>query len=95
MMALQHQNFRSVQCSLAEKPTKKKVVNYSTPAATVEYAGAGLYRYIGDSLGSGEYLFAIRAEDSQGSENQSTARVNIEADRANPDSVSLLTVTSI
>lgn len=70
-------------------------VNYSTPIASVEYAGAGLYRYISDLLGSGEYLFVIRTEDSQGSENQSTTRINIEADQTNPDSVSLLTVTPI
>lgn len=67
-------------------------IDYENPLAIISYQGQKFYSYESGSLETGKYLFAIRAEDSDGNENNSLVCLSIELDDKCPDSVDILEV---
>ena len=57
-------------CPLGQKskPSCFKVYCDNNPVAAIKYAGRKFYSYTSDSLSTGTYLFAIRAEDLAGTQ---------------------------
>jgi hypothetical protein len=69
-------------------------VDYENPITTLCYRGRKHYSYQSDSLGTGRYLFCIRAEGANGAEGAS-AQVNIELDISSPDAVDILDAAGV
>lgn len=65
-------------------------IDYENPLAAISYQGQKFYSYESSSLETGKYLFAIRAEDADGNDNQSSACLSIELDDKCPDAIDIL-----
>ncbi|MHC4636080.1 MAG: hypothetical protein ACYTBP_01620 [Planctomycetota bacterium] len=53
-------------------------IDYDTAAAEVDYVGRRFYSYVTEQLDAGVYLFAVRAEDEQGTQDGSSAVISIQ-----------------
>ncbi|MHC4423196.1 MAG: hypothetical protein ACYSWR_00800 [Planctomycetota bacterium] len=69
-------------------------VDYENPIITLCYRGRKYYSYQSDSLGTGRYLFCIRAEGANGAEGASS-QVGIELDISSPDAVDILDAAGV
>ena len=65
-------------------------IDYEDPIATFSYKGRKFYSYQSGTLGTGRYLFAIRAEDADGIENSSLARLRIQLRTTSPNAIDIL-----
>jgi hypothetical protein len=65
-------------------------IDYENPMAVVGYEGRKFYNYESSAVGAGRYLFAIRAEDAGGIQNNSLAQVGIQLSATSPDAISIL-----
>ncbi len=65
-------------------------IDYDNPVAEVAYGGRRFYSYENAALEAGRYLFAIRAEDADGVENDSPALLRIEVPPGSPDAIVIL-----
>ncbi|HUV64196.1 MAG TPA: LamG domain-containing protein [Sedimentisphaerales bacterium] len=65
-------------------------IDYDNPIGAVGYEGQRFYTYESDTLQTGRYLFAVRAEDLAGSENVSVDCLAIEISGAAPDAITIL-----
>jgi hypothetical protein len=65
-------------------------VDYDSVLATVSYVGRRFYNWQSAALSPGRYLFAVRAEDSVGIENDCRAVIGFEVDAVSPEGVNLL-----
>lgn len=70
-------------------------IDYVSPAATITYQGQRFYSCTVGPLGSGAGLFAIRAEDANGAENNSSAILKVQIQGANPDAIEILSVEAV
>jgi hypothetical protein len=70
-------------------------IDYENALAYINYRGRNFYHYKSNSLVPGRYLFAIRAEDSSGIENRSLARLAIELNSSNPDTIKILKAETV
>jgi hypothetical protein len=70
-------------------------IDYGNPIATIVYRGRKFYRYESDALEAGRYLFAIRAEDAGGIENDSLAQFSVQLGAANPDKIEILGAAAV
>jgi len=71
------------------------LVDYENPIATINYQGRKFYTYQSDALAAGRYLFAVRAEDAAGIENNSLAQLAVQLNITNPDAIDILSVENI
>jgi hypothetical protein len=65
-------------------------IDYENPLATISFKGQKFYSYENSSLETGKYLFAIRAEDADENDNQSSTCLSIELDDKCPDAIDIL-----
>jgi hypothetical protein len=65
-------------------------IDYENPLATISFKGQKFYSYQSGPLETGKYLFAIRAEDTDGNANQSSACLSIELNDICPDAIDIL-----
>ena len=65
-------------------------IDYENPVATVSYKGRRFYSYQSDALEAGSYLFAVRVEDTAGTQDSSLARIRIQLDITGPDTIDIL-----
>lgn len=65
-------------------------IDYENPLAVLSYQGQKFYSYESGSLETGRYLFAIRAEDTNGNKNNSSAHLSIELGDKCPDAINIL-----
>jgi hypothetical protein len=70
-------------------------VDYQNPIAIVNYQRRKYYSYKTGALQMGRYLFAIRAEDADGVENDSLAQSRVELCSSAPDSITILSAKAI
>jgi hypothetical protein len=70
-------------------------VDYENPLAAISYKGQKFYCYESDSIEAGKYLFAIRAEDTDGNDNRSSACLSIELDNIYPDAIDILQAETV
>lgn len=70
-------------------------VDYENPVATIRYEGRKFYGYKSNSLAPGRYLFAIRAEDANGTENFSLTPLGIQIQSRDPDAIDVLSVEAV
>jgi len=70
-------------------------IDYQNPLATIGYKGRKFYSFQSSALEAGKYLFAIRAEDADGIENISLARLKIQLDTLNPDAIDILRAEAV
>ena len=70
-------------------------IDYSNAVATIAYEGRRFYSYNSGALGAGGYLFAIRAEDVEGAENDSPALLRIEVPSGSPDAIGILNAEAV
>jgi hypothetical protein len=70
-------------------------IDYENPIAAIQYAGERFYSYRSEVLNTGEYWFAVRAEDTAGTENRSLARIRIQLNSAEPDTIDILSIEAI
>jgi len=67
-------------------------IDYEEPLASIRYVGRMFYSYQSNALDTGTYLFAIRAEDAEGIENESLGGIRIQLGAASPDAIDILGV---
>jgi hypothetical protein len=70
-------------------------INYENHLAVITYQSQKFYSYESGSLETGRYLFAIRAEDGNGIENNSLAYLSIELDDKCPDPINILKAETV
>jgi hypothetical protein len=70
--------------------SRTRQIDYENPLAEISYQGRKFYSYESDLLEPGRYLFAIRAENADGIERNSSAHLSIEIDGTEPDAVTIL-----
>jgi len=70
-------------------------IDYENPIATVNYQGRKFYTYQSDALTAGRYLFAVRAEDAAGIENNSLAQLGIQLSTKSPDVINILSAEAV
>ncbi|MBC8472092.1 MAG: LamG domain-containing protein [Planctomycetes bacterium] len=70
-------------------------IDYQNPLAKIDYKGRKFYSFQSGSLEAGKYLFAIRAEDSGGLENNSLAQLNIQLDSININAINILRAEAV
>jgi len=63
-------------------------IDYENPVAVMQYIGRKFYRYISNTLQSGKYLFAIKAEDVDGTESNKI-QMSVEVNSVCPDTVEI------
>ena len=71
------------------------LIDYQNPIATINFRGRRFYTYKSDALPTGRYLFAVRAEDADGTKNDSLAQLPIQININNPDSITILSIENI
>lgn len=67
-------------------------IDFDDELATIPYEGLKFYHYKSAPLESARYAFTVRAEDADGIEDGSSARLNIELNAAKPNSIDVLTI---
>ena len=70
-------------------------INYESPLSEINYLGRLFYSYQSDSLEVGKYLFAVRAVDSDGTENDSLSQLKIHIDTAGPDEIDVMSAEAV
>ncbi len=70
-------------------------IDYENPLAKISYEGRRFYSYQSGALGTGGYLFTIRAEDADGIENSASAQLKIQLDTANPNAINILSTETV
>jgi hypothetical protein len=70
-------------------------IDYESPVAVVGYAGRKFYTYQSSELGTGRYLFAIRAEDAAGEKNGSLAKIEVQLNAAGSSAVNITGVKAV
>jgi hypothetical protein len=70
-------------------------IDYGNPIATINYSGRMFYSYTSDILDAGKNLFAIRIEDTFGTENTSLALIKVELYSRNPIEINILSSKTI
>jgi hypothetical protein len=70
-------------------------IDYQNPLATISYQGQKFYAYLTGPLAVGRYLFAIRAEDAQGVQNGSLARLIIQLVTEIAEATDILSAESV
>jgi len=65
-------------------------VDYENTIGTIDYAGLKFYEYYSMELAAGEYLFAVRAVNAGGIEDESSARICFGIDIASPQGIEIL-----
>ena len=70
-------------------------LDYENPLSSIDYQGRIFYSFTTDCLESGRYMFAVRAEDADSTENDSQAKLYIQLDAANPNPIEILSATGV
>jgi hypothetical protein len=70
-------------------------IDYQNPLAKIVYKGRKFYSFQSGTLEAGKYLFAIRAEDSGGLENNSLAQLKIQLDTINLNTIDILSAEAV
>ena len=70
-------------------------IDYGNAIGTIDYAGLRFYDYCNVELAAGEYLFAVRAKDAEGVEDESSARICLGVDTAGPRGIEILSAKAI
>ncbi len=70
-------------------------IDYENPLATIGYKGRKFYSFQSSTLEAGKYLFAVRAEDTEGLENSSLIQLQIQIDNASLDTMSILIAEAV
>jgi len=70
-------------------------IDYQNPLATIDYKERRFYSYQSDNLDSGRYLFAVRAEDTEGLENSSLAQLKIQLNTTSLDAINILSAEAV
>ena len=70
-------------------------IDYENSIAAIDYAGRKFYSYQSNTLDAGTYLFAIRAKDADGTENESLAGIRIELNVTSPIAIEILSSEAV
>jgi len=70
-------------------------IDYENPLAKISYQGKKFHSYQSDTLEVGKYLFAIRAEDAGGIEDNSLAQLCVQLNAANLDPIDILSAEHV
>ncbi|MCX5635768.1 MAG: hypothetical protein NTW55_08025 [Planctomycetota bacterium] len=70
-------------------------IDYGNAIGTIDYAGLRFYEYYSMELAAGEYLFAVRAVNAGGIEDESSARICLGVDTACPRGIKILSAKAI
>lgn len=65
-------------------------IDYQTPLASISYQGRKFYSYRSGALTAGKYLFAVRAEDANGEEGNSSALLSVQLNNTSLDPALIL-----
>lgn len=67
-------------------------IDYQNPLTSINYTSRKFYSYQTNTLQPGNYLFAIRTQDSAGTEDSSFARLSVDIDDTVPAAIDILDV---
>ena len=70
-------------------------IDYGNAIGTIDYSGLRFYDYSSGELAAGEYLFAVRAKDAEGVEDESSARICLGIDTAGPRGIEILSAKAV
>jgi len=70
-------------------------IDYQNPLAQIGYEGRKFYSFQSSTLEAGKYLFAIRVEDADGLENSSLAKLKIQLNPTNLDTINILRAEAV
>jgi hypothetical protein len=70
-------------------------IDYENPIATMDYEGRKFYSWLTGTLDADRYLFAIKAEDAGGVTDSTQAKLRIQLNTANPDTIDILSAEAV
>ena len=70
-------------------------IDYQNPIAAISYQGRKFYSFQSSTLEAGGYLFAIRAVDATGIENNTLMRLKIQLEPAAIDAINILRAEAV
>jgi len=70
-------------------------IDFDNELATIPYEGLKFYHYKSAPLGGAKYVFTVRAEDADGTEDGSSNRLNVELNAAKPNSINILSTARL
>jgi len=70
-------------------------IDYENPIADIKYKGRRYYNHKSGALEAGRYLFAVRAENADGTKHSSSAEARFDLSDSRPDSISILNAQAI
>ncbi|UCG56837.1 MAG: LamG domain-containing protein [Phycisphaerales bacterium] len=70
-------------------------IGYENAIGRVNYSGPRFYTYRSDALEAGRYVFATRAEDAGGTEDESFATVQIDLATTSPSEIEILSAEAV
>ena len=70
-------------------------IDYQNAVATLNYRGRRFYRYEVERAENGRYLFAVRAADKTGNENETTHTVAVDVQNKDIEAIEIVNVESI
>jgi hypothetical protein len=70
-------------------------IDYQNPLGSIAYEGRKFYSFLSSTLEAGEYLFAIRAVDAAGIENETLARIKIQLEPATINAINILKAEAV
>ncbi len=65
-------------------------IDYENPIATIDYQERKFYSFLYEISEPGKYLFAVRAEDIEATENNSSVKLSIQISNTNPNPIEIL-----
>ena len=70
-------------------------IDYQNPIASINYVGRAFYSYQSDALNADSYLFTIRSEGADGTEDTSFAQLMIQFGSTSPDVIEVVCIEVI
>jgi len=70
-------------------------IDYQNPLAKIGYKGRKFYSFQSGALEAGNYLFAIRSEDTSGLENSSLAQIKIQLSPTNLNAINIVRAAAV
>ena len=70
-------------------------IDYNNTLAKITYRGRKFYSYQSETLEPGKYLFALRAEDADSTENSSSAQLSVQLDPASIDPIEIVSAETV
>ncbi len=70
-------------------------IDYGNPIARIDYEERRYYSCLTDALDAGRYLFAVRAQDAEGTADNTLAQLKIQLNITSPNAINILSAEAV